>query len=457
MNERPATRARRGSRCGRASTVALPRAAAPSNDGSRHRRRHQRRPASTRPSTRSYNPSDKKGGTIKMRQLRRLGHPRPGRDLLRLLVELRAALRPLAADVQAGPGHGGQPAGAGPRRGPGQAQRQRQDLDLQAPQGREVRGRHRGHVQGRQVRGRALDSTRQTFPNGPAYFERLARPAEGYKGPYKDARAWTLDSAIETPDDHTIVFHLKQPFAGFDYLAQLPQTMPVPQAKDTGAKYQEHVVSTGPVHVRRRNSPARASSWFATTNWDQADRPEPQGAAGRVSRSRSTSTPTTSTTGSSPVTSTSTSRAPACSRPPRAGCSTTRRSRRTRTTRSAPRLWYTSINPTVHAVRQHRLPQGRRVRHRPRSATRRAYGGAFAGGDIATTLLPPHDPGLPRSSTSTRPPGQQGRRRQGQGRARRSAASRTASRPTSPTGPSGRRRRRPPKRSSRRWPGSASS
>ena len=54
------------------------------------------------------------------------------------------------------------------------------------------------------------------------------------------------DSAITTPDDYTIVFHLKKAFGGFDYLAQLTQTMPVPEAKDTGAKYRNTIVSTGP-------------------------------------------------------------------------------------------------------------------------------------------------------------------------------------------------------------------
>ena len=53
-------------------------------------------------------------------------------------------------------------------------------------------------------------------------------------------------TAIDTPDATTIVFHLKAPFADFDYLVAIPQSAPVPPAKDTGANYQTHIVSTGP-------------------------------------------------------------------------------------------------------------------------------------------------------------------------------------------------------------------
>src|SRR4051812_14185640 len=86
---------------------------------------------------------------------------------------------------------------------------------------------------------------KRVLANGPAYFDTLLAWPKGYQGPYKTPNMNT-DSAISTPDDYTIVFHLTSPFAGFDYLAQLPQTAPVPQAKDTGAKYKEHVVSSGP-------------------------------------------------------------------------------------------------------------------------------------------------------------------------------------------------------------------
>ena len=83
------------------------------------------------------------------------------------------------------------------------------------------------------------------FPDGPTYLnDMLAWPA-GYKGAYK-SKGVNTDSAITTPDDLTIVFHLKSAFSGFDYVVMTPQTIPVPAAKDTGAKYKEHPVSSGP-------------------------------------------------------------------------------------------------------------------------------------------------------------------------------------------------------------------
>jgi peptide/nickel transport system substrate-binding protein len=90
---------------------------------------------------------------------------------------------------------------------------------------------------------RSLD--KDVLVNGPTYFNDFLKDVPKGYTVYKDKNLDTLKS-IETPDAKTIVFHLKSPFAGFDYFAQLPATAPVPQAKDTGAKYKEHVVSSGP-------------------------------------------------------------------------------------------------------------------------------------------------------------------------------------------------------------------
>ncbi|MDN5766441.1 MAG: ABC transporter substrate-binding protein [Humibacillus sp.] len=90
---------------------------------------------------------------------------------------------------------------------------------------------------------RSLDKS--TLPNGPTYWATfLADVPTGYSV-YQDKNLDDLTS-IDTPDEKTIVFHLKTGFAGFDYLAQLPSTAPVPAAKDTGATYRQNIVSSGP-------------------------------------------------------------------------------------------------------------------------------------------------------------------------------------------------------------------
>ncbi|WP_374970253.1 ABC transporter substrate-binding protein [Terrabacter sp. BE26] len=90
---------------------------------------------------------------------------------------------------------------------------------------------------------RQLD--KNTFPNGPTYFNDFLANVPANYSVYKDKNLDDL-KAIDTPDDKTIVFHLNKPFSGFDYFAQLPATAPVPAAKDTGTKYKEHVIASGP-------------------------------------------------------------------------------------------------------------------------------------------------------------------------------------------------------------------
>jgi Bacterial extracellular solute-binding proteins, family 5 Middle len=51
---------------------------------------------------------------------------------------------------------------------------------------------------------------------------------------------------VTTPNSTTGVFHLKQPFADFNYVVAFPQTAPVPPSKDKGSNYQKHPLSTGP-------------------------------------------------------------------------------------------------------------------------------------------------------------------------------------------------------------------
>jgi len=114
---------------------------------------------------------------------------------------------------------------------------------------------------------RQLDKS--VLEHGPTYFNDSLIGGADYSAFKKGAKG--LDS-IETPDDSTIVFHLKAPFSGFDYFAQLPATIPVPKAKDTGKKYQEHVVSTGPYKFSE-NKIGQAFTLVRNDQWDPATDP----------------------------------------------------------------------------------------------------------------------------------------------------------------------------------------
>jgi len=91
---------------------------------------------------------------------------------------------------------------------------------------------------------------KDVLPNGPSYFALLLTDPK-YPGPYKDKTPGKLGlKSVDTPNATTIVFHLRKPFSDFDYVVSLPQTVPVPPARDTGANYQLHPVSTGPYKFR---------------------------------------------------------------------------------------------------------------------------------------------------------------------------------------------------------------
>ncbi|MEV7201396.1 ABC transporter substrate-binding protein [Streptomyces griseoluteus] len=86
---------------------------------------------------------------------------------------------------------------------------------------------------------------------GAPYLRDWLSGAADYQGPYKDKKGL---SAIATPDARTIVFHLNKPEGEFPYLATQTQFTPVPKSKDTGTKYEQHPVSSGPYRVVRNQN-----------------------------------------------------------------------------------------------------------------------------------------------------------------------------------------------------------
>jgi peptide/nickel transport system substrate-binding protein len=122
---------------------------------------------------------------------------------------------------------------------------------------------------------------KDVLPNGPSYFTVLLNDP-GYRGPYKDTTPGRLGlTSVGTPDPATIVFHLQRPFADFDYVAALPQTVPVPPGKDTGANYQLHPVSTGPYQFQNYQLD-KQFTLVKNPNWTPATDPNRKQLAAKI-------------------------------------------------------------------------------------------------------------------------------------------------------------------------------
>ncbi len=117
--------------------------------------------------------------------------------------------------------------------------------------------------------------------NGPSYFQvLLAGNAAKYKGPYKDKKKVGL-TAVDTPDPATVVFHLAKPFGDFNYVVAIPQTAPVPQAKDTGANYQLNPVSSGP-YMFQNYQLNKQFTLVRNPNWNPALNPQVKQLADKI-------------------------------------------------------------------------------------------------------------------------------------------------------------------------------
>jgi len=230
------------------------------------------------------------------------------------------------------------------------------------------------------------NTDKKTFPNGYTYFEDSLALPEGYDGPYR-SKGMNTDSAIETPDKYTIVFHLKEPFAGFDYLAQLPATAPVPQAKDTGAKYKTHVISSGPYMFEGNYNPTTGFTLVRNPNWEAATDPNRKAlpdkmtvqlnmAPDDVDNQIAAGTLDVDVKGSGVQPAMLTKVLQDDALQARADNPVT------------ARLNYTSIAGTVKPLDNIECRKAVMYAMSPTSY-QNAYGGKFAGGEIATTLMPP--------------------------------------------------------------------
>ena len=72
-----------------------------------------------------------------------------------------------------------------------------------------------------------------------------------YKGPYVKTGQADFDKAVTcSADGKTITFNLKRPVPDFNYTTTLAAFAPVPQAADTGEKYDDKPVASGPYKIQ---------------------------------------------------------------------------------------------------------------------------------------------------------------------------------------------------------------
>ncbi|MFD9338208.1 ABC transporter substrate-binding protein [Streptomyces sp. NPDC060028] len=101
---------------------------------------------------------------------------------------------------------------------------------------------------------------------GAPYLRDWLVGGETYEGPYKDGGKG-LDSIV-VPDTKTITFKLRKPEGDFPFVATQTQFAPVPKAKDTGVKYEEHPVSSGPYKVQKNENDGEHLTLERNEHWD---------------------------------------------------------------------------------------------------------------------------------------------------------------------------------------------
>jgi peptide/nickel transport system substrate-binding protein len=81
---------------------------------------------------------------------------------------------------------------------------------------------------------------------GSPYAKQYIEAPADYQGPYKSGGL----SSIETPDEHTIVFHLKKATAQFGYIAAQPTFTPFPKGTGTKAAFDREPIASGPYKLK---------------------------------------------------------------------------------------------------------------------------------------------------------------------------------------------------------------
>ncbi|HJB09121.1 MAG TPA: ABC transporter substrate-binding protein [Candidatus Brachybacterium merdavium] len=100
---------------------------------------------------------------------------------------------------------------------------------------------------------------------GSPWVKQVIDAPDDYEGPYRTGDIPT----IETPDEKTIVFHLKAPFPEFDAVLAQANAVPFPEGTGDGDEFLSDIVSSGPYDLESY-TPGSSISLVRNENWDPA-------------------------------------------------------------------------------------------------------------------------------------------------------------------------------------------
>ncbi|MFD6138566.1 ABC transporter substrate-binding protein [Promicromonospora sp. NPDC060271] len=100
---------------------------------------------------------------------------------------------------------------------------------------------------------------------GSPYLKQVIDAPEGYEGPYRSGDLPT----IETPDEKTIVFHLKEPFPEFDAVLSQVNATPFPTGSGAGDEFIHDIIASGPYKLAEY-VPGSTIKLTRNESWDPA-------------------------------------------------------------------------------------------------------------------------------------------------------------------------------------------
>jgi peptide/nickel transport system substrate-binding protein len=102
------------------------------------------------------------------------------------------------------------------------------------------------------------------YDAGPTYQTEFFKDGDKYEGPYSSGDNY---SGVETPDNSTLIVHLRKKFDDLPFYAAFPMFTPIPKTKDTKKNYEQKPMATGPYMVESYTAGSELRL-VKNPNWD---------------------------------------------------------------------------------------------------------------------------------------------------------------------------------------------